>query len=135
MKQANPNWMVTVQAPQTLVNPFDGVQAHIPGYVQIDDIEDGQNNWSKTTNRLHDEGYEIPDFHLLPQGKYTWAQATILVGWAQAAAAFNEYEALKAVAEAAKIRHEGRHDSIDNWHKVNDALAALAKVREGKTTI
>lgn len=49
--------------------------------------------------------------------------------------AYNQHAALVAVAEAAKIRHEGRHDSIDNWHLLNNALKALAAVRAGQPAV
>lgn len=62
----DPNWRVTVQGPQV---PGD------KGYVQIDDISGGVNRWSKGPDLLRREGYDVPNFLVLPTGHYTWAQA------------------------------------------------------------
>lgn len=64
-------WQVTVQKPQ------------VPGgrgYIQIDDISGGENRWSKSPETLAKEGYEVPDFSALPQGKYTVKQAMEILG-------------------------------------------------------
>jgi N12 class adenine-specific DNA methylase len=62
----DPNWQVTVQND-------NGVPGS--GYVQIDDVSGGQNNWSKSPKTLGEEGYTVPDFSSLPQGKYTFDEA------------------------------------------------------------
>lgn len=58
----NPNWLVTVQAPQ------EG--GRIPGYVQIDDVTGGENRWSKGPETLRAEGFDIPNFAGFPSGQY-----------------------------------------------------------------
>lgn len=70
VKSADPNWRVTVQSPVEL-SPGQTM----PGYVQIDDVAGGQNNWSKGPAELRDAGYSIPDFSNLPQGQYSFAKA------------------------------------------------------------
>jgi hypothetical protein len=65
-----PDWQVTVQHPQA---PGDA------GYVQVDDVTGGQNRWSKGPAKLRAEGFSVPDFSLLPTGRYTWAQALELL--------------------------------------------------------
>ena len=66
-------WQVTVQAPQPLAPGKE-----VPGYVQIDDVAGGQNNWSKSPATLKEEGVDVPDFSKLPQGKYSYEQAVNL---------------------------------------------------------
>ena len=63
--EADPSWLVTVQADE------------VPGsgYVQIDDISGGANNWSSGPEALRKAGYDVPDFSVLPAGQYTWSQA------------------------------------------------------------
>lgn len=70
----NPDWRVTVQAPQ----PLDETTT-VPGYVQIDEVIGTDNKWSKGPDKLRAQGYEIPDFSKLPSGKYTFAQAQKLL--------------------------------------------------------
>lgn len=74
-KAPNPDWQVTVQSPQLM--PDKVTQS--PGYVQIDEITNGQNVWSSDPQRLRAQGYDIPDFSKLPQGKYTLDQAKKLL--------------------------------------------------------
>ncbi len=62
-------WQVTVQRPQV---PGDA------GYVQVDDFSEG-NRWSKGPAELRAEGYTVPDFSLLPTGRYSWEQALAFV--------------------------------------------------------
>lgn len=70
----NPNWQVTVQSPVSLPNGN-----LVPGYVQIDSVENGTNAWSKSPERLRREGFDIrEDLARLPQGRYSLAQAQ---GW------------------------------------------------------
>ena len=52
----------------------------VPGYVRIDDISGGQNNWSRSPETLKTQGYRLPDYSKLPPGKYTAAQAEKLLG-------------------------------------------------------
>lgn len=63
---------VIVQSPQAL-----GAET-MPGYVQIDSVRGGKNEWSSNPTKLIEEGYDIPtteQFQSLPQGKYTMPQA------------------------------------------------------------
>jgi len=69
-KEVDPNWQVTVQAPQAHESGRT-----IPGYVQIDDVSGGQNRWSKGPETLRNEGYNVPDLSELPSGKYTMKEA------------------------------------------------------------
>jgi hypothetical protein len=71
-KTPDPNWQVTVQAPQKM-----GTVA-VPGYVQIDDVTGGVNRWSRSPESLAREGLRTADFSKLPSGKYTYAQAVEL---------------------------------------------------------
>lgn len=66
-----PEWQVSVQSEQ------GGIPG--TGYVQIDDISNGQNNWSKSPQTLAKEGVQVPDFSKLPQGKYTYKDAVDLL--------------------------------------------------------
>ncbi len=68
--QPDPNWQVTVQSEQDA-----GGGNKVPGYVQIDDVSGGKNNWSKSPETLAKEGVTVHDFSKLPQGKYTYADA------------------------------------------------------------
>lgn len=70
----DPNWQVTVQAPQKLSDTES-----MPGYVQIDDVSNGQNNWSMSPQTLAQKGVAVSDFSQLPQGKYTYQQAEQLL--------------------------------------------------------
>lgn len=70
----NPDWRVTVQAPQ----PLDETTT-VPGYVQIDEVVGTENKWSQGPDKLRVQGYDIPDFSKLPSGKYTFAQAQKLL--------------------------------------------------------
>lgn len=74
-KPVDPNWLVTVQAPQKL----DATKT-VPGYTQIDFIEGGQNVRSASRETLAKEGYDVPDFSSLPQGRYTMGDALRLTG-------------------------------------------------------
>lgn len=65
LRGPSPDWQVTVQ-------PKEG---DVPGYVQIDKIENGQNIWSASPETLTKKGYKIPDLSGLPKGKYSFAQA------------------------------------------------------------
>lgn len=63
---------VVVQSPQKF-----GEQT-APGYVQIDSVRGGKNEWSSNPTKLIEEGYDIPtteQLQSLPQGKYTMSQA------------------------------------------------------------
>lgn len=70
-KMPNPNWQVAVQAPTPL--PDKGVT--VPGYTQIDDITGNMNRWSLGPKTLARQGFKIPDFSKLPQGRYNLGQA------------------------------------------------------------
>lgn len=79
VKQPDPAWQVTVQNAIKLDE-----KNTVPGYVQIDDIAGGKNNWSAGPDKLKAQGYEVPDFSTLPSGKYTFEQAkTLLEGEAK----------------------------------------------------
>lgn len=69
-KMPDPNWQVTVQSPIQL-----DAKNRMPGYTQIDDISGGQNHWSKGPQTLARQGYNIPDFSKLPQGRYPLGEA------------------------------------------------------------
>lgn len=61
---------VTVNAPQQIPNgPL------VPGFVQIDEVIDGQNTRSGMAKVMQDAGMTVPDFSSLPQGRYTYPQA------------------------------------------------------------
>lgn len=71
-KVADEDLSVVVQSPQKL-----GDQT-MKGYVQIDSVRGGKNEWSSDPVKLIKEGYDIPtteQFQTLPQGKYTMTQA------------------------------------------------------------
>ena len=74
-KLADPKWQVTVQSEQTMP---DG-KTKVPGYVQIDSLKNGENEWSQGPDKLRAQGYNIPDFSKLPSGKYTFEQAEKLL--------------------------------------------------------
>jgi len=62
---------ISVQADQTYGDKT------FPGYVQVDSIVGGKNQWSSNAEKLRSEGYDIPttaELKKLPQGKYTLAQ-------------------------------------------------------------
>lgn len=67
VKTPDSDWQVSVQAEQ------GGIPGS--GFVQIDSIAGGKNNWSKSQATLAKEGYTVPDFSKLPQGKYSYAEA------------------------------------------------------------
>jgi hypothetical protein len=69
-KPPDPNWQVTVNKPQV---PGD------VGFIQIDDVSGGQNKWSSNPEKLKAQGFDVPDFSKLPQGKYTLAEAQKLL--------------------------------------------------------
>lgn len=64
-KSPDPNWQVTVQGEQQL-----DANTKVPGYVQIDDVSNGENKWSSNPEKLRKEGYDIPELNTLPTGKY-----------------------------------------------------------------
>lgn len=66
MKSLDPNWQVTVQRPQLMP---DGATV-VPGFVQFDDVHGGRNHWSKGPEALRAEGYQVPDFSGVAQGRY-----------------------------------------------------------------
>lgn len=50
----------------------------MPGYVQVDSMVGGENQWSSNPTKLKAEGYDIPtqeELLKLPQGKYTLTEA------------------------------------------------------------
>lgn len=70
-KVASPQWQVTVQKDE-----FDPQSNQVvPGYIQIDSVRDGQNEWSSSPDKLTAQGYTIPDFSKLPGGRYTFGEA------------------------------------------------------------
>jgi hypothetical protein len=79
MRTYNPNWLVTVQREQRVQCPCHELDRVIPGYVQVDDVTGGQNNWSKSPQTLVAEGCDLPEaalhFDRLPSGQYTFEQA------------------------------------------------------------
>lgn len=63
---------VSVQRPMQL-----GAKV-IPGFVQVDSVVGGENQWSSNPDALRAIGYEIPTKETLltlPQGQYTLAEA------------------------------------------------------------
>ena len=68
-KDLPPGAMISVQAPLTV----DGEP--VPGYVQVDFVENGVNTRSTNQLQLAMEGYHMPDFSKLPRGQYTVEQA------------------------------------------------------------
>jgi N12 class adenine-specific DNA methylase/2'-5' RNA ligase len=74
-----PDWRVTVQAPQPLTLEGQPTGKVVPGYVQIDKVTNGQNEWSRSPETLAQQGVTVPDFSKLPQGQYTYAEAEKLL--------------------------------------------------------
>jgi ribosomal protein S7 len=75
VKQLAPDLRVSVQSPQEMTHFQTGEKSTVPGYVQIDEVKDGKNTWSKGPESLKAEGYNVPDYSKLPQGKYTVNEA------------------------------------------------------------
>ncbi|MDE2098676.1 MAG: hypothetical protein KGL39_15585, partial [Patescibacteria group bacterium] len=113
----DPNWRVTVQADQSLGNKT------VPGYVQIDDVSGGQNQWSKSPQTLAKEGVQVPDFSKLPQGTYTYAEAVKKLSQPE----------VQAVPAAAKLDFFDKLDSADSRQKAIYA-AQLANTPLGSWT-
>lgn len=78
LRRPNPDWLVTVQKPE-IVSGEDYRMGVVPGFVQIDDVSNGQNHWSKSIDTLRAEGIEVPDFNELPTGQYTFEEACVLL--------------------------------------------------------
>ncbi len=95
------DWQVTVQSPVEL-SPGQ----KMPGYIQIDDIAGGKNNWSKNPEALRQEGHDVPDFSKLPQGKYTYSEAVKLLKTA------NEMG-------AEFLGYAGKNKQLLKFHKIN----------------
>lgn len=69
---ADEDLSVVVQSPGKLGD------TDTPGYVQVDSMRGGKNEWSSNPNTLNAAGYKLPTtkmFLSLPQGKYTMPQA------------------------------------------------------------
>lgn len=63
---------VSIQSPMQLG------ENTMPGYVQVDSIRGGKNEWSSNPDKLKTEGYDMPttaELLTLPQGRYTMAEA------------------------------------------------------------
>lgn len=75
VKQLAPDLRISVQNEQEMTHPQTGEKVKIPGYVQLDEVKDGKNTWSKGPESLKAEGYDVPDYSKLPQGKYTVNEA------------------------------------------------------------
>jgi hypothetical protein len=73
-KPFDPDWRVTVQEPQ----PHPSGET-VPGYTQIDIIEDGKNVRSTNIDALQKEGFAIPDLEGLRQGQYKLGEAVSIV--------------------------------------------------------
>lgn len=72
---------VSVQSPMKLGDK------QMPGFVQVDSIVGGENQWSSNPTKLREEGYDIPtqeQLQTLPQGKYSMAEAKKLLAWGNA---------------------------------------------------
>jgi hypothetical protein len=71
-KVSDDELQVAVQSPMTL-----GTK-QVPGYVQVDSMVGGENQWSSNPTKLRAEGYDMPtqeELLKLPQGKYTLTDA------------------------------------------------------------
>lgn len=74
---------VSVQSPMRLGDRV------MPGYVQVDSMVGGENQWSSNPAALAAQGYDIPtreELLQLPQGQYTLAQAKSLLAPLEVAA-------------------------------------------------
>lgn len=74
-RMPNPNWQVTNQLPQKFVSGAGKVET-MPGYTQIDDVTGGRNLWSKGPKLLAREGFRLPDFAKMPEGRFGLGQAS-----------------------------------------------------------
>lgn len=75
----NPDWKVTVQAPQTYSRP-DGSSITGGGYTQFDKKlpQYGMrgNVWSSGPGRMQAKGYNVPNFTGLPEGQHSIGEAS-----------------------------------------------------------
>lgn len=99
---ADADLQVSVQSPMKLGDK------QMPGFVQVDSIVGGENQWSSNPTKLREEGYDIPtqeELMTLPQGKYTLTEAKRLLAEKQTIPPeqnpFNQSQTARMVAEKA----------------------------------
>lgn len=109
----DPAWRVTVQAPQPM-----GDQT-VPGFVQVDSIKDGKNEWSAGPEKLKAQGIDIPDFSKLPQGTYTYAEAVKKLAEPIKAGVVTPVDSAKSGREVAG----GMNEPANDFKEYQDLLA------------
>jgi len=114
---SRPDWRVTVQPDE------------VPGsgYVQIDEVKNGQNTWSKSKETLAKEGITVPDFKSLPRGQYSFDEAVkLLKEQKQAKEAAKDKASTAAISKLKQLKKqlESRIDEIESVKKITPEQAA-----------
>jgi hypothetical protein len=101
-------WHVTVQSAQE----YDKML--VPGYVQLDEVRNGQNLRSVSAEALRKEGRYVDDFSQLPQGRYTLKEAQALLDNMNAERGLPaaREQAIREAVEKKRKDHEANKESL-----------------------
>ena len=102
-----------------------------PGYIQVDSVRGGKNEWSSNPNTLNNAGYNLPTtemFMSLPQGKYTMPQALQMLK----EKAINELETAVRINGREISGFNKGHLELAKEHGGVDAMADLVKHPENQ---